>query len=45
MLFRVHMEGAEPLDVTAETPAQARQEAIARRPGAIVRKIKIVRTA
>lgn len=44
-LFRVHFEGSEPVDVTAETPAQARKSATAARPGAIIRKIKIVREA
>jgi hypothetical protein len=43
MLFRVHFEGSEPIDVSAETPAQARKEAAARRPEAVIRKIKIVR--
>jgi hypothetical protein len=45
MLFRVHFDGSEPIDVSAETPAQARKEAQTRRPGTAIRKIKIVREA
>lgn len=43
--FRVHLEGSDPIDVTAETPELARKEDAAKRPGAVVRKIKIVRAA
>lgn len=43
MVFRVHLIGSDPIDVPAETPAQARKEAQTRRPGAVIRKIKIVR--
>lgn len=45
MLFRIHFDGSESIDVSAETPAQARKEAAARRPGAVIRKIKILKEA
>jgi len=43
--FRVHFEIGEPLDFTTETAAQARDMAKAERPGAIVRKIKVLKEA
>ena len=39
------VEIGEPLDFTTETAAQARDMAKAERPGAIVRKIKVVKEA
>ncbi len=40
--FRVHFEVGEPITIDAETPAQARQGALAIRPG-IVTKVKLVK--
>lgn len=41
--FRVHFETGRPLDTPAETAAQARQQAAAKRPGAVIRKIKLLK--
>jgi hypothetical protein len=40
--FRVHFDDGQALDVQAETPAKAREEARRRRPGNIL-KVKQVR--
>lgn len=43
--FRVHFETGRPLDTPAETAAEARKQATAARPGAIIRKIKLLKEA
>lgn len=42
-LFRVHFDNADPIDIEAETPKQAEAQAKAARPGAFIRKIKVVK--
>ena len=41
--FRVHIESAPPVEVSADTPEQARKIVGKKHPGAVVRKIKLVR--
>lgn len=41
--FRIHFDNADPLDIDAETPKQAEAQARAARPGAFIRKIKVVK--
>jgi hypothetical protein len=41
--FRIHFETGKPLDVPAEPAMQARKQATAARPGAIIRKIKVLK--
>ncbi len=43
--FRIHFAHGEPLDVAAETAGQARKEAAGARPGAHIRKIKVLKEA
>jgi hypothetical protein len=41
--FRVHLADGEKVVVDAKTPADARSVATAKRPGAVVSKIKLVK--
>lgn len=41
--FRIHFDNADPLDIDAETPKQAEAQAKVARPGALIRKIKVVK--
>ncbi|MDX3929189.1 MAG: hypothetical protein QHC90_25735 [Shinella sp.] len=43
--FRIHFDdpALPPLDIRAADPADARAEAVARYPGTVIRKIKLVR--
>lgn len=41
--FRIHFDGADPLDIDAEAPKQAEAQARTTCPDAFIRKIKVVK--
>ncbi len=43
--FRIHFAQGEPLEIQAETAGKARETAKAARPGAHIRKIKVLKEA
>ena len=42
-IFRVHLVGEDPIDIHAEDAADARKQVEKARPGAFIKKIKVVK--
>jgi hypothetical protein len=42
-IFRVHLVGEDPIDINAEDATDARKQAEKARPGAFIKKIKVVK--